>query len=49
MEEDIRRTGSAHGKTILDNWQLELASFVHVVPKASVSRLAARLELKAAE
>ena len=36
-------------QTMLDNWQLELRNFVHVVPKESVSRLAAPLELKAAE
>ena len=49
IEEHVRRTGSLQGKTILDNWQLELRNFVHVVPKESVSRLAAPLELKAAE
>ena len=31
------------------HWQLELRNFVHVVPKESVARLAAPLELKAAE
>ena len=49
IEEHVRRTGSLHAKTILDNWQLELRNFVHVVPKESVGRLAAPLELKAAE
>jgi glutamate synthase (NADPH/NADH) large chain len=49
IEEHVRRTGSLQGKTILDNWQLELRNFVHVVPKESISRLAAPLELKAAE
>ena len=49
IEEHVRRTGSLHGKTILDNWALELRNFVHVVPKESLSRLAAPLELKAAE
>ncbi len=49
IEEHVRRTGSLHAKTILDNWQLELRNFVHVVPKESISRLAAPLELKAAE
>jgi glutamate synthase (NADPH/NADH) large chain len=49
IEEHVRRTGSLQGKTILDNWQLELRNFVHVVPKESVARLAAPLELKAAE
>jgi glutamate synthase (NADPH/NADH) large chain len=49
IEAHVQRTGSLHGKTILDNWQLELRNFVHVVPKESVARLAAPLELKAAE
>jgi glutamate synthase (NADPH/NADH) large chain len=49
IEEHVRCTGSLQAKTILDNWQLELSNFVHVVPKESVSRLAAPLELKAAE
>jgi len=49
IEEHVRRTGSIHGKTLLDNWALELPNFVHVVPKESLSRLAAPLELKAAE
>ena len=49
IEEHARRTGSPHAKSILDNWGLELRNFVHVVPKESVSRLAAPLELVAAE
>jgi glutamate synthase (NADPH/NADH) large chain len=49
IEEHVKRTGSLHAKTILDNWQLELRNFVHVVPKESVSRLASPLELQAAE
>ena len=49
IEEHVKRTGSLQGKTILDNWALELRNFVHVVPKESLSRLAAPLELKAAE
>ncbi len=49
IAEHVRRTGSLHGKTILDNWLLELRNFVHVVPKESVGRLVAPLELKAAE
>jgi glutamate synthase (NADPH/NADH) large chain len=49
IEEHVRRTGSLQGKTILDNWQLELRNFVHVVPKEVIGRLAAPLELKAAE
>jgi glutamate synthase (NADPH/NADH) large chain len=49
ITEHVTRTGSLLAKTILDNWQLELRSFVHVVPKESVARLAAPLELKAAE
>jgi glutamate synthase (NADPH/NADH) large chain len=49
IEEHVKRTGSLHAKTLLDNWLLELRNFVHVVPKESVSRLAAPLELKAAE
>jgi glutamate synthase (NADPH/NADH) large chain len=49
IAEHHRRTGSVHARTILDNWALELANFVHVVPKETVSRLAAPLELKAAE
>jgi glutamate synthase (NADPH/NADH) large chain len=49
IEEHRRRTGSVHARTILDNWSLELRNFVHVVPKEIVSRLAAPLELKAAE
>jgi glutamate synthase domain-containing protein 3 len=49
IEEHARRTGSPHAKSILDNWGLELPNFVHVVPKESVSRLTAPLELQAAE
>jgi glutamate synthase (NADPH/NADH) large chain len=49
IDEHVKRTGSVHGRTLLDNWQLELRNFVHVVPKESVSRLAAPLEHKAAE
>ena len=49
IEEHVKRTGSVHARTLLDNWQLEVRNFVHVVPKESVSRLAAPLELKAAE
>jgi glutamate synthase domain-containing protein 3 len=49
IEEHVKRTGSLHGRTILANWQLELGNFVHVVPRESVARLAAPLELKAAE
>jgi glutamate synthase (NADPH/NADH) large chain len=49
IEEHARRTGSPHAKSILGNWDLELRNFVHVVPKEAVSRLAAPLELKAAE
>ena len=49
IEEHVRRTGSLHAKTILDNWGLELRNFVHVVPKESLSRLVAPLELKAVE
>jgi glutamate synthase (NADPH/NADH) large chain len=49
IEEHVARTGSVHARTLLDNWSLELRHFVHVVPKESISRLAAPLELKAAE
>jgi glutamate synthase (NADPH/NADH) large chain len=49
IEEHLKRTGSLHARTLLDNWALELRNFVHVVPKEVVSRLAAPLELKAAE
>jgi glutamate synthase (NADPH/NADH) large chain len=49
IEEHVARTGSVHAKTLLDNWSLELRNFVHVVPKEAISRLAAPLELKAAE
>jgi glutamate synthase (NADPH/NADH) large chain len=49
IEEHVRRTGSVHGKTLLDNWTLELKNFIHVVPKEVVSRLVAPLELVAAE
>ena len=49
IEEHAKRTGSLHARTLLDNWGLELRNFVHVVPKEGVSRLAAPLELKAAE
>ena len=49
VEEHVKRTGSLHARTLLDNWALELRHFVHVVPKEVVSRLAAPLELKAAE
>ena len=49
IEEHVKRTGSQHARMILDNWALELRNFVHVVPKESLSRLAAPLELKAAE
>ncbi len=49
IEEHVKRTGSLHARTLLDNWALELRHFVHVAPKEVVSRLAAPLELKAAE
>jgi glutamate synthase (NADPH/NADH) large chain len=49
IEEHVKRTGSLQGRTILANWQLELGNYVHVVPRESVARLAAPLELKAAE
>ena len=49
VEEHAKRTGSIHARTILDNWALELPNFVHVVPKEVVGRLAAPMELKAAE
>jgi len=47
--EHVKRTGSLQGRTILANWQLERPNFVHVVPREAVARLAAPLELKAAE
>ncbi|MDZ4761949.1 MAG: glutamate synthase large subunit [Alphaproteobacteria bacterium] len=49
VEEHASRTGSVHARTLLDNWTLELRNFVHVVPKESLQRLAASLELVAAE
>jgi glutamate synthase (NADPH) large chain len=49
IEEHVKRTGSLHARTLLDNWPLEVRNFVHVVPKEIVGRLVAPLELKAAE
>jgi glutamate synthase (NADPH/NADH) large chain len=49
MEEHVRRTGSPHARTLLDNWPLELKNFVHVVPKEILSRLPAPMGLMAAE
>jgi glutamate synthase (NADPH/NADH) large chain len=49
VEEHVRRTGSPHARTLLDNWALELKNFVHVVPKEILARLPAPMELMAAE
>jgi glutamate synthase (NADPH/NADH) large chain len=49
VEEHVLRTGSLQGKTLLDNWALELGNFVHVVPKEIVKRLTVPLTLQAAE
>jgi len=49
VEEHVLRTGSLQGKTLLDNWALELGNFVHVVPKEIVKRLTIPLVLQAAE
>jgi glutamate synthase (NADPH/NADH) large chain len=49
VEDHVRRTGSPHAKTLLDNWTLELKNFVHIVPKEVLARLPAPMELMAAE
>jgi len=49
IEEHVRRTGSAHARSILDAWETELGRFVQVVPKELVNRLPVPLELQAAE
>ncbi|MBI1340395.1 glutamate synthase large subunit [bacterium] len=49
IQEHATLTGSMHARSILDNWELELAAFVQVASKESLSRLEQPLELKAAE
>jgi glutamate synthase domain-containing protein 3 len=49
VETHADRTGSVHARTLLDNWALEIGSFVQVVPKEIVKRLSTPALLKAAE